>query len=107
MKLDEAFNHIGRPFAYYPNLAKTLGVKATLFACFFLDLANGESKEFGIPRTKEEIEEATGLSIGEQRAVVKKLQDIGILKIKRVGLPAMNYYFFDWEKMRPVLIRSN
>lgn len=107
MKLDDVFNHIGRPFTYYPKLAKALGgVNAALFTCLFAYWSGSESKKGWIYKTKNEIEEETGLSVGEQRTATKRLQELDVLKIKRIGIPAVNYYFFDWEKIS-VLIKKN
>ena len=107
MKLDDVFTHIGRPFAYYPKLAKALGgVNAALFTCLFAYWSGSESKKGWIYKTKNEIEEETGLSVGEQRTATKRLQELDVLKIKRIGIPAVNYYFFDWEKIS-VLIKKN
>ncbi|WP_187153328.1 hypothetical protein [Candidatus Arsenophonus triatominarum] len=63
---------IGNPHAYYPNLAKPLGglTAAILFSQIFYwqDKANSE---LGVYKTRDDLEEETGLTHDEQRTAIK------------------------------------
>lgn len=106
MRLNEVFAKIGRPVAYYPQLAKSLGgVKSAIFACQFAYWA-GKSDGDGIYKTQAAIEEETGLSKEEQMSAVKTLVRLGVLEVKKIGLPATNHYFFDWDALGKLIDSS-
>lgn len=48
---------------------------------------------------REKIKYHTGLSFFKQQQIIKKLLKIGILEVKKEGLPAKNYYKFNHNKM--------
>ena len=49
--------------------------------------------------TRENIEENTGLNEHYQRKALKTLQDAEIISVKRKGIPAVNYYKIDFDKI--------
>lgn len=49
--------------------------------------------------TRDNIEENTGLNEHYQRKALKTLQDSGIITVKRKGIPAVNYYKIDFDKI--------
>jgi hypothetical protein len=53
--------------------------------------------------TQENIEEDTNLTPYQQREVIKVLQEHKIIKIKRVGLPAKNYYKINYHILNEYL----
>lgn len=91
---------IGRPVAYYPNIAKLLGsVKSAIFLCQFLYWEGKQHDPAGwIYKTREEITEETGLSREEQDGARKRLRDLGILREKKKGLPCTLHFLFNWER---------
>ena len=53
--------------------------------------------------TRDNIEYNTGLNEHYQRKALKTLQDAGIITAKRKGLPAVNYYKIDFNKILTLL----
>lgn len=45
--------------------------------------------------TQEKIKEATGLGRTTQHKIIKRLQELKIIEVKRVGLPGRNWYKID------------
>jgi hypothetical protein len=98
MRLSEYLIELGRPVAYYPSLAKLLGVKATVFIC---QLAYWHGKqadpEGWIYKTSDELEEETGLSYYEQKSARKELRARGMLEEKYRRLDHQMYYRVLWD----------
>jgi hypothetical protein len=84
---------------YYPTLAKAVGGPGCAIFISYLARWEKYSDDGWVFRTKEEIEEDTGLTIEMQRRIPKRLQDGEILEVKRAGNPARLYYRIDWEKV--------
>lgn len=95
---------IGRPIAYYPKLAKPLGgvTPAVLFSQLFY-WQDKASSELGVYKTRDEIEEETGLTHHEQRTAIKKLVGLGILLITEKRIEHKTYYKIDNEKVNVLL----
>ncbi|WP_187153333.1 hypothetical protein [Candidatus Arsenophonus triatominarum] len=95
---------IGNPHAYYPNLAKPLGglTAAILFSQIFYwqDKANSE---LGVYKTRDDLEEETGLTHDEQRTAIKKLVAIGVLLVTEKRLEHKTYYKIDEGKLNEIL----
>lgn len=53
--------------------------------------------------TVEQIEAKTTLSKYQQSKAIKQLEDIGVLKTKKIGIPAKRYFYVDGEKLAIVL----
>lgn len=53
--------------------------------------------------TREKIEEEVGFKESRQRAAMDNLVQAGILKIKKFGLPAKNYYLINFENLFELL----
>lgn len=80
MKLSDFIQDIGRPIAYYPALARLLGVKAAIFLGQLIYWTGREASSDGwIFKTTSDIEEETGLSRKEQSHARKRLKELGIL----------------------------
>lgn len=86
------------------EIVKKYGSKAALWlACLdeikiglmINDEENLISKDDYIHAAQEVIEEKTGITPGIQRRIIKLLKENGIIKVKRQGIPAKNYYWLD------------
>ena len=56
--------------------------------------------------TRENIEDNTGLNEHYQRKALAELKELGIITIKKKGLPAVNYYHINFEVLLGVLTTS-
>ena len=65
--------------------------------------ACGKLKDNGFFYTFEQQTEAIGLSLFELRGCKKKLIETGIIEIKKVGLPAKEYYFIQFNTLFELL----
>jgi hypothetical protein len=101
MNLTESLLGLGRPVAYYPNLAKLIGVKETVFICQ-LCYWDGKQKDADgwIFKSQEDIYNETGLSSKEQRRIRADLVKSGLLE-ERGDRPEHRMYY------RPVHWRLN
>ena len=100
MSLTAALATLGRPVGYYPRVTKWLGgdVSAAVFVCQFI-YWRGKVGNREIYKSRDEIEEETGLSHGVQKRISNRLKQLGYVQVVKKGLPARNYYKFDWDKM--------
>ena len=98
MSITSTIMQLGRPVAYYPNVARAFGgdVVTAIYLCQFL-YWRGRSKGREIYKTREQIEQETALSPYQQRRAEAALKKLGALVVKKKGLPARNYYRFDWH----------
>lgn len=105
----EALAALGKPIAYYPHLAKSLGgVTATVFFCqLFYWWSKGRSNDLGIYKTADEWEEETGLSVQEQRTARKKLKAIGVLEEVNKRLEHRIYYALNLDAFDALFAKSN
>ena len=107
MKPSELLSIIGKPIAYYPQLAKPLGgVNASLlFGHFFYWNDKGRS-ELGVYRTADEIEVETGLSRDEQRTARRKLRERGVLIETEKRIEHRIYYKLDLDRFDEIISQS-
>ena len=107
MKPSELLRIIGKPIAYYPQLAKPLGgVNASLlFGHFFYWKDKGRS-ELGVYRTADEIEVETGLSRDEQRTARRKLRERGVLIETEKRIEHRIYYKLDLDRFDEIISQS-
>lgn len=104
MNIVEILKLKGRPNAYYPKMAKPLGGvnAAVLFSQLFYWQDKAIS-DLGVYKTRDELEEETGLSHNEQRTAIKKLQDKGVLIITEKRLDHKTFYKIDNKKVNEIL----
>jgi len=98
LPISDSLKVVGKPIAYYPEIAKALGnVKSAIFVCQFLYWEGKQADKDGwIYKTQEEIYNETGLSRKEQESARKQLRELGILEEKLIGVPPVKHYKFDW-----------
>jgi len=100
MNITDAIENVGRPVAYYSNIARWLGsVGDAIFLCQLLYwYGKGKDPDGWIYKTQKEFEEETALSRYEQEHARRKLKSLGILEEERRGVPARLYYHIDIDK---------
>ena len=106
MSAVETLKLIGRPNAYYPKLAKLLGGvnPAVLFSQLFY-WQDKATSDLGVYKTRDELEEETGLSHNEQRTAIRKLQDKGVLIVTEKRLDHKTFYKIDNGKVNEILAK--
>ncbi len=97
---------IGRPIAYYPEIAKAIGsVKTAIFLCQFMYWqGKGQSNE--IYKSSKEILEETGLSYEEQRSARRLLKELNILNEVIKGIPPTIHFEFNWNVLDELLMNK-
>ncbi len=99
MSLTDHSADLGRSIAFYPRIARFIGsLPAAIFLCQFAYWRE-RGYDGEIFKTQDEIEAETGLSCDSQRTAIRKLTSLGYLTVNRRGLPARNYYRFDWRQI--------
>src|SRR5690625_6887458 len=95
---------VGRPVAYYPSITRAFGGDPLLgiFVCQFA-YWRGRTGKVEIYKTRQEIEEETAISPHMQRKITKQLEDMGALTVTKKGLPAKNYYRFNWDVVDSII----
>ena len=107
MKPSELLRIIGKPIAYYPQLAKPLGgVNASLLFGHFFYWKDKGCSELGVYRTADEIEVETGLSRDEQRTARKKLRERGVLIETEKRIEHRIYYKLDLDRFDEIISQS-
>jgi len=100
MSVSEAIPALGRPVAYFPQMARFLGgdISAAVFVCQFLYWRTkvGQRESY---KTRDDIESETALSHRQQRRICNYLAQRGYLEIVKKGVPARNFYTWDWDKI--------
>ena len=106
MNAVETLKLIGRPNAYYPKLAKPLGGvnPAVLFSQLFY-WQDKATSDLGVYKTRDELEEETGLSHDEQRTAIKKLKAKGVLIVTEKRLDHKTFYKIDNGKVNEILAK--
>lgn len=56
--------------------------------------------------TREHIYEMTGLSEDQQRTAIRKLESVGIVETKRIGVPSKTYYKINLDSLEAEISRS-
>jgi hypothetical protein len=93
MKLTEFLTEIGRPLAYYPSLAKIMGVKECIFLCQLVYWDGKQADPDGwIYKKVTEINDETGLSYKEQVTARRTLRRLNLLAEKEDRLNHKKYY---------------
>ncbi len=89
---------VGRPVAYYPRIARWLGgdISAAVFLCQFI-YWRGKAGDREIYKTYAEIEAETGLSARVARRVAGMFKQRGHLSVVKKGMPARNFYCWNWS----------
>lgn len=104
MSLVNSIEALGRPVAYYPSIAVALGgdPSAAIFVCQFIYWRSrvGDKE---VHKSRSEITAETGLGDEAQKRICRKLKNIGVLQVTKKGLPAKNFYRFDWGKLSDLL----
>ena len=107
MKPSELLRIIGKPIAYYPQLAKPLGgVNASLLFGHFFYWNDKGCSELGVYRTADEIEVETGLSRDEQRTARRKLRERGVLIETEKRIEHRIYYKLDLARFDEIISQS-
>ena len=107
MKPSELLRIIGKPIAYYPQLAKPLGgVNASLLFGHFFYWNDKGCSELGVYRTADEIEVETGLSRDEQRTARRKLRERGVLIETEKRIEHRIYYKLDLDRFDEIISQS-
>ncbi|WP_392559763.1 hypothetical protein [Orbus mooreae] len=106
MNAVETLKLIGRPNAYYPNLAKPLGGvnSAVLFSQLFY-WQDKSTSDLGVYKTRDELEDETGLTHNEQRTAIKKLVDKGVLIVTEKRLEHKTFYKICNEKVNEIFAK--
>ena len=104
MNATDYIRAMGKPIAYYPKLAKPLGgVSAAILFSQLFYWQDKATSNLGVYKTRNELEDETGLSHNEQRTAVKKLCEKGVLIITEKRLEHKTYYKIDNEKVNEIL----
>lgn len=93
MKLSDLLSDLGRPVCYYPSLARIVGVKQCIFLCQLIYWTGKEVSGDGwIYKTRDDIQQETGLSHEEQLTARNSLKKLGILEERQERLAHKTYY---------------
>ena len=100
MRFSDALRQIGKPIAYYRDLARPLGgaTCSILFSQIFY-WQDKTSDPLGVYKTQEELQNETGLTRTELENARKKLRNLGILIETNKRLEHKIYYRLDLEKL--------
>ena len=93
MKLGEVLLNLGRPIAFYPGLAKVIGIKESIFLQQLIYwTGKGKDPDGWIYKTADEWEDETCLSKKEQVRVRNNLKDLGLIEEQHKRLDHMMFY---------------
>ncbi|MCG2688703.1 hypothetical protein L6250_03685 [Candidatus Parcubacteria bacterium] len=105
-KLNKSYNKMflellgTRPIAFNPLLAKVGGsANAGLFISQLLYWWDKGYKEGWIYKTIKEVQEETTLTRAEQDTAIKKWKKLGILTIKKAGVPQKRHFQINVNKL--------
>ena len=99
----DSISILGRPVAFYPSMANAFGdISTAVIVCQFMYWKDrvGDRE---IYKTQAEIQKETSVKIDAQKRIFKRLQNDGFVTIVKKGLPAKNYYKFNWVKINKFL----
>lgn len=102
MSVSRFLKEVGRPVAYYPNLARMIGsVNAAVLLCQLLYWSDNRSSdpENWIYKTQPEIEEETGLTRRKQEKAREILIERGFLQEKRRGSHGTLHFRLDLAEL--------
>ena len=104
MNATDYMRAMGKPIAYYPKLAKPLGgVSAAILFSQLFYWQDKATSNLGVYKTRDELEDETGLSHNEQRTAAKKLCEKGVLIVTEKRLEHKTFYKIDNEKVNEIL----
>lgn len=92
MRLSDFLMDVGRPVAYYPSLARILGIKETIFLCQLVYWHDKSQREGWVYKTADEWEIETGLSYREQKRARDRLKDLHLLEEREERLAHKMFY---------------
>jgi hypothetical protein len=99
MKLSESLQSLG-VVAYYPSIAKLIGVKECVLVCQFVWWTGKQADPDGwIYKTQKEINDETGLARWEQETARKSLRKLGILEEKENRLEHKMFYRINIDEL--------
>lgn len=108
MRPSESLKIVGKPIAYYPQLAKPLGsTNASILFSHFFYWHDKTENPLGVYRTAEEIELETGLSVQEQRTARNKLKERGILIETEKRIEHRIYYKLDLDAFDDLMLQHS
>lgn len=97
---------LGRPVAYYPELAKIIGVKECIFVCQLLYwlriLENGNTGRKEVYKTRDELRDEIGFSFDELLTVRRRLIRMGILVERAKRLEHKMFYSINEENLNEI-----
>lgn len=91
MRLSDFLRDAGRTVAYSPAIARLTGVKECVFLCQLI-YWHDKGEDGWVYKTRDQIEEETGLSHEEQANARKRLKQLGLLDERHARLQHRVYY---------------
>ena len=103
-QVSRALRGLGRPIAYYPAIARLIGMKEAVVLGQLVYWSPRASNVDGwVYKSAEEMEEETGLSYKEQRRVRDRLVALGFIQERHAREEHRLYFRVDAEKLDAVL----
>lgn len=105
MPIELIFEVLDRPISIYPCFIRMTG---SLKSAFFLSVTHELTLTLA-PDVDGWFQFSTndwvqlGLSIAEQKAIKRHLQELGVLLSKRVGMPSIGLYKLDYPRLYELL----
>ncbi|WP_443092477.1 DNA replication protein [Basfia succiniciproducens] len=98
MSFSQHLRQLGRPIAYYPQLAKPLGgvTAAVLFGQLFY-WQDKTDNPLGVYKTLDELMDETGLTERELRSAREKLRELGVVVETNKRLEHRLYFKVDYD----------
>lgn len=97
MSITSSIAVLGRPIAFYPGLARAFGdINTAVLVCQFI-YWRSKVGDREIYKTREEIESETFIQPDTQRRIFNRLKKDGFVEVVKKGLPAKNFYKWNWE----------
>lgn len=97
MNITSSIAALGRPIAFYPGLARAFGdINTAVLVCQFI-YWRSKVGDREIYKTREEIESETFIQPDTQRRIFNRLKKDGFVEVVKKGLPAKNFYKWNWE----------
>lgn len=108
MKLSDILSGLGRTIAYYPGLARIIGVKECVLLCQLIYWRDKSSIDGGwVYKSRLEILNETGLSHEEQETVRKNLKESGLLEDEYKRAEHKLYLRVNLEALDALWVQAN
>lgn len=108
MRPSDLLLDFGRPVAYYPGLVKTMGSPhAVIFFGQIFYWQDKTASDIGVHKTREQIEEETGLTFEQQATARKHLVSRGILVETNKRLEHKIYYRIDVDRLDEIICENS